>query len=159
MKKFIITYWSHLLLVLLFASVLFFHRCSNVDAACITLAWDANTEENVVGYDIWRSIDQPGGYYSWIGTNDGINNIEFTWCDDILPGYNYYFVVTAFSNDDEESGYSNEVCAYINPGEEYAIECGTEYEGESEGGGGGGSGGCFINNILKEEDNGIRAER
>ena len=159
MKKFIRRYWKYLWFILFFALALICQRCYNVEAAEITLGWDANTEKSVVGYNILVSIDQPGGPYNWIGTNDDINNTEFTWYD-ILPDNNYYFVVTAFSDADEESGYSNEVCAYVNSNEEYAIECGNYYEDEdeSEDSSSGGGDGCFINTILKEKSYEIRSK-
>lgn len=53
---------------------------------------------------------------------------------DLAEGEAYYFAVTAYDPEDNESGYSNEVC----------INCATQGATSSSGGGGGG-GGCFIN--------------
>ena len=118
----------------------------------IGLEWDANMETNLAGYNIYVSYDA-GGPYELIGTNDK-DTTDFWWYG-ILSGDNYYFVVTAFNDEALESGYSNEVCAYINSDKEYGIECGTEYppvddtpeEYEEDEGGGGSSGGCFINSL------------
>ena len=108
----------------------------------ITLAWDANNDR-AIGYDVWVSYEK-GGPYTQIGTNDGINNIEFTWYG-ILSGDEYYFVVSAFDIDGMESAFSNEVCAFIDADEDYAIECGTEYSSDESGRG---SKGCFISVIT-----------
>lgn len=121
----------------------------------IGLEWDANTEENLTGYNVYVSHDA-GGPYELIDTV-GKDTTEFWWYG-ILSGSDYYFVVTAFNDEALESGYSNEVCAYINNDKDFAIECGTEYpenpppedpeNDEDDGdGGGGSSGGCFINSL------------
>ena len=108
----------------------------------IGLEWDANTEPTLAGYDIHVSYDC-GGPYTIIGTTDN-NTTEFWW-DEIFPGDNYYFVVTAFNDEGLESGYSNEVCAYVDA-EGNIFECGTE-KPEDDNGGSGGSDGCFINSL------------
>lgn len=107
----------------------------------ITLGWDANTEKEVIGYDILHSFEK-GGPYVCIGTNDGINNIEFAWYG-IEPEIENYFVVVAFNSDGMESRYSNEVCGYLEEGKSYGIECGDTYDS----GEGGSGGGCFINSL------------
>ena len=110
----------------------------------IGLEWDTNTEKTLEGYNVKVSINQPGGPYTQIGTVYAPIT-EFWWYG-ILTGDDYYFVVTAFNNEGKESGNSNEICAYIDPDKDYAIECGTEYESEETNDGG--SGGCFIETIC-----------
>ena len=105
----------------------------------IGFEWDANTETDIAGYNIYVSYDS-GGPYELIGTTDK-DTTEFWWYG-ILSGDDHYFVVTAFNDEALESGYSNEVCGYIDSDKDYGIECGTEYPNGS-----GGSGGCFINSL------------
>jgi hypothetical protein len=90
-------------------------------AADVTLAWDANTEENLAGYKV--HYGRASGNYDGAGSGSEPSPItvplsslvasspEFTVRD--LPDGTYYFVVTAFNTDGLESGYSNEVSAEI----------------------------------------------
>ena len=103
----------------------------------IGLEWDANTEPDLAGYEIYVSYDA-GGPYTLIGTTD--KDVTEFWWYNILSDGNYYFVVKAFNDEGLKSDYSNEVCGYIDPDKDYGIECGTEYPNED-----GSSHGCFIN--------------
>ena len=109
----------------------------------ITLAWDANTESNLAGYNVYVGRS-PGGPYELIGTNDA-DNIEFTWYD-LLDNLDYYFVVTAFNDEELESGYSNEICGYTDENHEQGIACEADYYTDEPVSGSGGRG-CFINTI------------
>lgn len=105
----------------------------------ITLAWDANTETNLAGYNIYVSLS-PGGPYELIGTNEA-DNTEFTWYG--LPdNLDHYFVVTAFNTEGLESDYSNEVCGYTDENHTYGIACEDDYYANKDGGRG-----CFIGTI------------
>ncbi len=72
------------------------------------LTWDANTEPDLAGYKVYRSISQQGGPYSLIQT---INDpAQTTYTDNGLSGgTQYYYVITAFNDNAQESGYSNEI--------------------------------------------------
>jgi hypothetical protein len=85
----------------------------------VTLGWNANTETNLKGYKIYYGTNQ-GGPYNGSGSSDGasplvvllssLSNLkspEYTVHG--LSEGSYYFVVTAFSTEGVESGFSNEV--------------------------------------------------
>ena len=107
----------------------------------IGLEWEANTEINLAGYNIYVSYDT-GGPYELIDTV-GKNTTEFWWYG-IFPGYDHYFVITAFNDEAVESDHSNEVCGYIDSDKDYGIECGAVYPEDDDGSS---SGGCFINSL------------
>lgn len=72
----------------------------------VLLAWDANTEEDLAGYNIYRSLEA-GVNYEQLNTN----LITTTQYEDgtPLPLTTYFYVATAVDTDALESGYSNEV--------------------------------------------------
>ena len=82
-------------------------------AADVTLIWDANTEPDLAGYNVYTGTES--GVYGdplnipLSGLSD-INNPEFV-IQDLQDGVFHYFVVTAFDNEFPalESDYSNEV--------------------------------------------------
>jgi len=75
-----------------------------VGAVC-ALAWDSNSEEDLAGYNIYRSIS--GGGVSFHKLNNTVVT-DSTYVDDtIVTGLNYYYAVTAVDNSGNESGYSN----------------------------------------------------
>ena len=81
----------------------------------VTLQWDANTEENLAGYNIYRSLESGANY-------DKLNTdlITVTQYEDVtpLPLTEYYYVATAIDTNALESGYSNEVhYVYACPGD------------------------------------------
>jgi hypothetical protein len=117
-----------------------------VSAAEVTLAWDANTETDLAGYNIYYDISSGPPYYG-TGADQGDSPItvlredldeeqypEFT-ITGLEDDQDYYFALTAFDSDGNESDYSNEVSTAGGPG-----------GGESSGGGGGG--GCFIGTTV-----------
>ena len=113
MKKFIL-----IVMVILFFTV-------PAISADITLAWDPNSEEDLVGYKIYYKINSSGSPYNGRNATQGDSGISVTLeefdnsqeplftltglSDDTL----YYLAVTAY-NDSAESGYSNEV-NYLTP--------------------------------------------
>ena len=72
----------------------------------VTLQWDANTEEDLAGYNIYRSLETGANY-----TQLNSELITETQYEDLtpLPYTEYYYVATAVNTDELESGYSNEV--------------------------------------------------
>lgn len=114
--------------IVAFLSVLFYTNL--VSAAQVTLAWDANTESDLAGYKIYYKTGSPGEPYNGTGADQGPapiivpldelmdpDNPEYT-----LTGLQdeeevvYYFVVTAYDNEDpeNESSYSNWVSTCTN---------------------------------------------
>ena len=112
--------------------------CGVSSAAEVTLAWDANTETDLMGYKIYYDTS-PGDPYYGTGADQGISPITVL-CADLNDKFNprftltglsdneyYYFALTAFDNENLESGFSNEAST----------------AGGNKGGSSGGGGGCF----------------
>jgi hypothetical protein len=119
-----------------FLSVLFYTNL--VSAAQVTLAWDANTESDLAGYKIYYKTGSPGEPYNGTGADQGPAPIIvplYELIDPDSPEYTltglqdeeevvYYFVVTAYDNEDpeNESSYSNWVS---NSSNKLAVDFGT----------------------------------
>ena len=72
----------------------------------VTLAWDANSEEDLAGYKLYR------GYASGVyDTIIDVGNVTQFGVTGLALNQDYYFAVTAYDNEDpvNESDYSNEV--------------------------------------------------
>ncbi len=119
----------------LFTGVIVFFAYGISSAAEVTLAWDANTEPDLFGYKIYYDT-RPGDPYYGTDAEQGISpitvlrkdledpsNPKFTLTG-LSDNEHYYFALTAFDNENLESGYSNEAST-------------------AGGNSGGGSGGCF----------------
>jgi hypothetical protein len=107
----------------------------------VTLAWNANTEPDLVGYMIYYDTHS-GGPYEGTGSTDGSSPIDLPISSDEdpdpdvaqftirgLPEGDHYFAVTAYNNELLESDFSNEAST-----ENASVAWGTS----------GGGGGCFI---------------
>lgn len=84
----------------------------------ITLAWDPNTEPDLAGYRLYYGT-APSVYGSSVDVGLVVT-YDVDWLT--APG-TYYFAVTAYNTNGQESGYSNEVsqvipdlptCSYVN---------------------------------------------
>jgi len=75
----------------------------------VTLSWDANTESDLNGYNIYRSTNS----FSDISNAAKLNTALLSDPDyidtDVTNGTEYFYRVTAVDSDTNESGYSNEV--------------------------------------------------
>jgi hypothetical protein len=104
---------------LIVISLCFAYPANGID---ITLQWDPNVEPNLSGYKIYYKTDSPGPPYNGWGASEGDSPIaigayqvlvgnacEFT-ISDLDETEAYYFVVTAYDTEWNESDYSNEVC-------------------------------------------------
>ena len=84
----------------------------------IFLDWFANIEEDVMGYNVYRSTSS-GTFYTCIATTTAGTDTECEYRDyyglpgGIEYGITYYYVITAFDSINE-SGYSNEVSSELN---------------------------------------------
>lgn len=107
---------------ILFSLIFVILKSSPIYSAEVTLAWDKNIETDLAGYKLYYKIDTPGAPYEGTGADQGDseillslgslsdpNNPEYTLTG-LLDDKDYYFVVTAYDTEDNESDYSNEVC-------------------------------------------------
>jgi subtilisin family serine protease len=76
--------------------------------AQVTLAWNANTEPDLAGYNVYRSTTSGGPYAKINGALVGTNAYLDTG---VTNGTPYYYVVTAVDTAAQESGYSNQASA------------------------------------------------
>ena len=79
---------------------------ATADHGSIMLTWNANTEGDLAGYNVYRSTTPGGGYTLQNGSL--LSSPEFTDTD--VQYYTmYYYVVTAVDTDAMETAYSGEV--------------------------------------------------
>jgi fibronectin type 3 domain-containing protein len=73
-------------------------------AGTVTLAWDANIEPDLAGYNIYYGI-KSGDYTVSID----VKNVNEYTVQNLTPGTTYYFAATAYDDDNNESAYSIEL--------------------------------------------------
>ena len=100
----------------------FIYSVRAVYSAQVTLEWKASSG-NVAGYNVYQGTSSE----DYDVTLD-IGNWTSVTIADLAEDEAYYFAVTAYDSEDNESGYSNEVC----------INCDSQGATYSSGGGGGG---------------------
>jgi len=69
---------------------------------CLNLDWEDNTEDDLAGYKVYRSLES-GGPYDFLAETE-----ESSYPDCGLESGTYFYVVTAFDQVGNESDYSNE---------------------------------------------------
>jgi hypothetical protein len=72
--------------------------------AVVQLAWDANAEADLAGYKVYVGL-APGNYF----TSIDVGNVTNYTVTGLEAGRLYYFAVTAYDQDGNESSHSNEV--------------------------------------------------
>ncbi len=77
--------------------------------AAFTLAWDPNTEPDLAGYKLYYGTSS-GSYQQSVN----VGNLTQYSLSNLQDGVTYYFAVTAYDTEGNESGYSNEVSAREN---------------------------------------------
>lgn len=114
-------------------------------AADLTLAWDSNQESDLEGYGVYFNKGTSGPPYNLFGyittgelTNPSNPVFTVTGLD---KGARYYFAVTAYDTEGNESYFSNSVCADVG---DVIAPCSSAGGGGGSGGGSGGGAGCFI---------------
>ena len=75
-------------------------------SASVTLRWQANTEPDISGYNIYYGTSSRN-----YGTPIPVSNATSHTIDNLTEGRTYYFAVTATDTSGNESGYSSEVSA------------------------------------------------
>ena len=90
-----------ILVLAVFACLLSF---GNVHAFTVKLRWDPNTEPDLAGYKLYYGT-APRNYNHTIDLGQ-VNSYQVDNLEDELK---YYFAVTAYDIDGNESGFSNEV--------------------------------------------------
>ena len=100
---------------------LFFSFVTSGYAIDVTLAWDANTESDLDGYWLYYKTSALISTYNGIGATEGDSPIYISLQEISNPeqpeytihgldeNETYYFVLTAYDINGNESGYSNEV--------------------------------------------------
>jgi hypothetical protein len=78
----------------------------------VNLSWNASTSNNIIGYNIYRSVTS-GKQYSKI--NSVLNASTLYTDTTVVDGTTYYYVTTAVNSSNEESAYSNQATAVIPP--------------------------------------------
>ncbi|MGD9081295.1 MAG: fibronectin type III domain-containing protein [Desulfobacterales bacterium] len=77
---------------------------SAANAASVGLEWDPNTEPELAGYKVYWGTSS-GNYTS----NMDVGNTTTCTISELDEGKTYYFVVTAYDDNNNESGYSNQI--------------------------------------------------
>ena len=91
---------SHAHLKLAIGVILFLQLTAPSYAAGVTLAWDASTSENIVGYKVHYRKGRPGPPYDGNGANEGdspidVGNVTTRTISGLSDTAKYYFVVSA----------------------------------------------------------------
>jgi len=118
------------IIIFLTASVCFALPSPDVHSAQVTLAWDANTDPSIAGYNIYyggSSRSYQAVIYAGMNTTYTISNLQ--------SGSTYYFAVTDYNTSGIESGYSNEVCHTTPAACTYSISPTSQLAGSSGGSG------------------------
>ena len=108
-------------IVILVAAAILISPTSSACAADITLAWTGNAEPDLAGYYIYYKNGTSGAPYNGTGVHEGNSPIRISledFSDPSNPKFTLhglsntqttYIVLTAYSTEGNESGYSNEV--------------------------------------------------
>jgi len=90
--------------------IIFFLCLTSVNAAEVSLAWDASVSSGVTGYKIYY------GTASHAYTKTDTVPMQLYWTVKDLPPGTWFFAATAFDSSGNESGFSNEVSKVITSG-------------------------------------------
>ena len=148
MRSLTIVWWLSLRFVrkgfvpcLFFCFILFtssFSIVHSLYALDVTLAWDANTEPDLAGYELHYKTGSPGPPYNGHDSPIDVGNVTQFTIYGLDDDVTYFFVVTAYNADDVQSNYSNEVST----SDEETITITPSLKGAGTGGG------CFIDTVM-----------
>ncbi len=85
--------------------------CASARGQSVTLAWDASTDPDVVGYNLYY-----GGATQTYTNVVAVGSVTNATVSGLLPGAKYFFAATAIDSVGMESEFSNEI-SYQVPGE------------------------------------------
>jgi hypothetical protein len=127
----------------------------------VTIAWDPNTEPKLDGYTVYFARYSPGPPYDYIGDlplsslpNPNYPSTEITSLED---GVEYFFALTAYDTESNESAFSNFLC--IRRDGQTIVDCTpppSSNFGTSSGSGSSG-GGCFVQSAGHELDDSVQS--
>lgn len=100
------------ILASLCAAVGLFFFASSTQAIDLKLSWISNSETDLSGYRVYQGT-AAGGPYTKLGEVLASSAPQFSWTVPPNTEATEYFVVTAFDQAGNESGYSNEVSLYV----------------------------------------------
>jgi hypothetical protein len=98
-------------------------------SAQVTLEWEASSDPDVAGYNIYQ-----GTYSRDYDESMDVGNWTSATIAELEDNGTYYFAVTAYNSVGDESGYSNEVCLNCTTVDSTTPEVSSSSSG----------GGCFI---------------
>jgi hypothetical protein len=78
----------------------------------VNLSWTASISQNVIGYNIYRSLTSGSGY---LQINSVLNASTLYTDTTVTDGLTYYYVTKAVDSSNQESVYSNQATAVIPP--------------------------------------------
>ncbi len=90
------------------ALIIFLFSGLAVAGSPATISWNANSESDLAGYRVYYGTSADN--YSKV---ENVGNVTTYVINDLTPGVTYYFVVTAYDNSGNESGYSSEATLNI----------------------------------------------
>jgi predicted ester cyclase len=100
-------------------TIISFMLCKAVFAESLSMAWDANTENDLAGYQIYYTTASQDSPYTGTGIDQGaspitvpLNSLAATNTPSIQlsglsAGQTYFFTITAYNTSDVESDFSN----------------------------------------------------
>jgi hypothetical protein len=112
--------FKFLLLTILTLSVLPFVGCGGSGGesgsartnGTIELGWVPNQEPDLAGYRIYYGIGSGDYDHSMdVGMPSPLGNLTTYSLANLVKGQNYCFVITAYDSSNNESGFSEEICA------------------------------------------------
>jgi len=129
----------------------------------VTIAWDPNSEANLAGYVLYVDDGTTTMPYEYVDDYP-LKNIDpenpRAKITDLQEDIAYYFVVTAYDTDGNESDYSNEICVMNGQKCPDSYLASRNDSSANGGSGGGGGGGCFISaSHNSQNDNSMPANQ
>ena len=133
-----------LLMVFLMLTTLFISfETASIAANQIIISWDPNTEPDLEGYVLYGKQGSPEPPFDYVDSYPEVDLADplnpRAVITDLESDVTYYFAVTAYDTEGNESDYSNTV-SFLNG---KVIDAGVTSNGD-----GGGGGGCFINTVA-----------